>query len=606
MGVLIRYMSDVIKLLSDSIANQIAAGEVVQRPASVIKELVENSIDAGATSVQVIVELAGKQLVQIVDNGRGMTETDARLSFERHATSKIKEASDLGQILSFGFRGEALASIAAIAQVEMRTRHEDRELGTRILIEGTQILLQEPCNTTIGTNLAVRNLFFNTPARKNFLKSDPVEMKHIVEEFHRIALAHPEIAFTLHHNEKELYRLPMSNLRQRLVALFGKKSNESWVPLSESTEVVDINGFISKPEFAKKKRGEQYFFVNRRFIKSPYLHHAIQRAYQDIVPQGMYPAYVIFLDINPALIDVNVHPTKHEIKFQDEKLIYKYLHVCSRHALGKFNISPSLEFNDRIDLSDQSRQNTQFAGSGGGNQKREFDNLNQWRRAFEGMDQFSIPSVEQDKTTTLFETTEDQTLTSLNIEDTDKALAAFQIHNKYIVTQIKSGMIIIDQKAAHERIVYEDLHSKFANAHIPRQQLIFPISLKYNIKDTHILLDHLEQINTLGIEMEHFGGESFIVRGLPSGMEESSVEGVIEGLLEGMTQGVIWNDTHTDTLIQKMAMQMSMNRAKHLTESEISELISSLFGCEMPYKSPRGHFTLITLELDELEKRFKS
>ena len=337
-------MSDIIQLLPDSIANQIAAGEVIQRPASAVKELLENAIDAGATEIQLVLKEAGKLLIQVVDNGKGMSDTDARMSFERHATSKIKNANDLFALTTMGFRGEALASIAAIAQVELKTRQEGQELGTKIIIEGSKVLSQEPCQCQVGTSISIKNLFFNVPARRNFLKSNSVENRHIIDEFSRVALANSNVFFSLHHNQNELYHLPIGNLRQRIVGVLGNNGNKKLVPMSEETDVVKFSGFVSKPEYAKKTRGEQFFFVNNRFIKSGYLHHAIMNAYEDLLPENSYPLYVIFMELDPKIIDVNVHPTKQEIKFEDEKIIYNYLRVATRHALGQYSITPTLDF----------------------------------------------------------------------------------------------------------------------------------------------------------------------------------------------------------------------------------------------------------------------
>ncbi|NRA51814.1 MAG: DNA mismatch repair endonuclease MutL, partial [Phaeodactylibacter sp.] len=337
-------MADLIQLLPDAIANQIAAGEVIQRPASAVKELMENAIDAGATEIKLVVKDAGKTLIQVIDNGCGMSETDARMAFERHATSKIRAANDLFAIRTMGFRGEALASIAAIAHVEIKTRRHSDELGTRLVIEGSEVKSQEPCQCPQGTTISIKNLFYNVPARRNFLKSNPVEMRHINDEFQRIAIANSDIFFSLHHNDSEIFHLPAGKLRQRLIGVFGSASNKKLVPVSEETEVLRLQGYVGKPEFAKKTRGEQYFFVNNRYIKSAYLNHGLVSAYEELLPSGSYPLYVIFIDIDPKRIDINVHPTKQEIKFEDERLVYNYLRAAVRHALGQYNIMPSLDF----------------------------------------------------------------------------------------------------------------------------------------------------------------------------------------------------------------------------------------------------------------------
>jgi DNA mismatch repair protein MutL len=398
-------MADIIQLLPDAIANQIAAGEVIQRPASVVKELLENAIDAGATSIKLVVKDAGKSLIQVIDDGCGMSETDARMAFERHATSKIRKSEDLFCIRTMGFRGEAMASIAAIAQVEMRTRRHAEELGTRLVIEGSAVKSQEPCQCSRGTTLSVKNLFFNVPARRNFLRSNTVEMRHIVDEFQRIAIANADIFFSLHHNNSEVFHLPAGKLRQRLIGVFGNAANKKLVPVSEETDILTLKGFIGKPEYAKKTRGEQYFFVNNRFIKSAYLNHAVVNAYEDILPKDTHPLYVIFIDIDPAHIDINVHPTKQEIKFDDERLVYNYLKVAVRHSLGQYSIMPSLDFDqDPLFYNTLSsskkpieRGNTVNSLKGNGHQKqdtslagsrRQDNNLDNWQQLYEGLDAF--------------------------------------------------------------------------------------------------------------------------------------------------------------------------------------------------------------------------
>ena len=400
-------MADIIQLLPDAIANQIAAGEVIQRPASVVKELLENAVDAGATEIKLIVKEAGKTLIQVIDNGCGMSETDARMSFERHATSKIRGSEDLFAIRTMGFRGEAMASIAAVAQVEMRTRQHDQDLGNKLVIEASEVKVQEPCQCVAGTTLSVKNLFYNVPARRNFLKSNAAEMRHIVEEFQRIALANPELFFSLHHNGNQVFHLQPGNLRQRIVAVFGAGTNKKLVPVEEDTDVLKLHGFVGKPEFAKKTRGEQYFFVNDRFIKSPYLNHAVMTAYEDLLPKEVYPLYIIFIDIDPARIDINVHPTKQEIKFDDERLVYNYLKVSVRHALGQFSITPSMDFDQETafskprtpasfdpEMPPQAEIRTSSANSGGGWHppvSNQGNPAKDWQQLYEGLKDVSTP-----------------------------------------------------------------------------------------------------------------------------------------------------------------------------------------------------------------------
>ena len=388
-------MADIIQLLPDSIANQIAAGEVIQRPASVVKELMENALDASAKEIKLIIKEAGKTLVQVLDNGKGMTATDARMSFERHATSKIREANDLFSISSLGFRGEALASIAAIAKVEMLTKPKDDELGTRILIEGSKVKKQEPIETNVGTNFSVKNLFYNVPARRKFLKSDPVELRHIIDQFNRLALANPDIFFTMYHNGNEVYHLPPGNLRQRIVGIFGKNTNDKLIPVSEDTDILKLSGYISKPEATKKKKGDQYIFINKRFIKSNYLNHAIRVAYDELIPKDNYAFYVVFLELSPSMIDINVHPTKTEIKFEEERLIYNFIKVSVKHALGAYTVTPTLDFGMDSNFSSRmthdmrsdgvEREQSGDISSGPKLTQQQRDNINSWEDLYQDL-----------------------------------------------------------------------------------------------------------------------------------------------------------------------------------------------------------------------------
>jgi DNA mismatch repair protein MutL len=446
-------MSDIIHLLPDHVANQIAAGEVIQRPSSAVKELVENSVDSGATNIKLIIKDAGRTLIQVTDNGSGMSETDARMCFERHATSKIREADDLYSIKSMGFRGEAMASIAAISQVELKTKTKDTELGTLINIEGSKIKTQENCATNKGTSISIKNLFFNVPARRNFLKSDNVELKHIIEEFTRVALANPSINFTFYHNDNEVYNLKKSNLRQRISSMNGKNYNEKLVPIKEETSLTSISGFIGKPEFARKTRGEQYFFVNNRFIKSGYLHHAIVSAYTDLIPKEQIPSYFLFFEINPILIDINIHPTKTEIKFEDEKSIYAILRACAKKALGQHNITPTIDFNkdpsfDTIAPKDANLKMPKIKVDDSYNpfEKKINPNKNNtenWENLFE------LSQSEEQKIS------ENRIVQSSleNFENFNQKIL-FQIQEKYILSPIKSGIMIVHQQRAHQKILY--------------------------------------------------------------------------------------------------------------------------------------------------------
>ncbi len=629
-------MADVIRLLPDAIANQIAAGEVVQRPASALKELVENAVDAGANQIKILVKDAGKSLLQVIDNGCGMSSTDARMCFERHATSKIQTASDLFAIRTMGFRGEALASIAAVAQVELRTRRPQDELGTRIQIEGSEVKLQEPCQTAAGTSLSVRNLFYNVPARRNFLKSNVVEMRHILDEFQRIALAWPEIFFSLHHNGEEVFHLQPSNLRQRIVGIFGANYNKRLVPVQETTDVLRIEGFVGKPEFARKTRGEQMFFINRRFIKNGYLHHAVMTAYEDLLPAESFPFYVLCLDINPDRIDVNVHPTKQEIKFDDERLVYNYLRVAVRHALGSHSVIPSLDFEQDISASilsppayiphdspkvavvpsrfspretpDETPQDSEA--------RRHADNLRHWEKLYEGLDELS-PGTDSATTTPSEATAPVLTLGSTwgteNADD-ELPLAAgrtlkepYQVHASYIVSHIKSGFVLIDQQAAHERILYEQYLQVLERQSAATQHQLFPRTIALPPADAALLREILPQINLLGFDVQAFGQNTFVINGLPAEMAgKKDEQALIEGLLEQFRQNIALQLDVRDNLARAMARSAAVRRGTPLSIAEMQSLIDRLFACTMPYKSPAGRQCFITFELDELARRFET
>lgn len=615
-------MADIIQLLPDAIANQIAAGEVVQRPASAVKELLENAVDAGASQIKLIVKDAGKTLVQVIDNGCGMSETDARMCFERHATSKIRQASDLFAIRTMGFRGEALASIAAVSQVELRSRRLEDELGIRIQIEGSEFKLQELCQTAVGTSISMRNLFYNVPARRNFLKSNAVEMRHILEEFQRVAISYPDIFFSLHHNNEEILHLPASNLRQRLVSIFGAPYNKRLVPVKEDTDVLKIEGFVGKPEFARKTRGEQMFFINRRFIRSGYLHHAVMSAYEDLLAQESFPLYVLFLEIDPAHIDVNVHPTKQEIKFDDERLVYNYLRVAVRHALGSHSITPTLDFEQENSLPLSSLQpgnhlQSNFQQSGGNFQsgrpsspaeitRRQADNLRHWEKLYEGLDDntgnpgSSHPSA--DHTLTI------ESAWGSEPEKEDKSQKTpYQIHATYIVSHIKSGFLLIDQQAAHERILYEQFLHVLEQQTAASQQQLFPRTIALPPADAVLLKEILPQINLLGFDIQEFGQNTFVINGLPaelSGKKDELL--VLENLLEQYRQNVNLQIGVKENLARSMARSASIRRGTPLTVPEMQSLIDRLFACEMPWKSPTGRLSLLTFELDELTRRFES
>ena len=603
-------MADIIQLLPDSIANQIAAGEVIQRPASVVKELIENALDASAKEIKLIIKEAGKTLIQVLDNGKGMTATDARMSFERHATSKIREANDLFSISSMGFRGEALASIAAIAKVEMLTKPKDDELGTRIIIEGSKVKKQEPTETNVGTSFSVKNLFYNVPARRKFLKSDPVELRHITDQFNRLALANPDIFFTMYHNGNEVYHLPPGNLRQRIVGIFGKNTNDKLVPVSEDTDILKLSGYISKPEAAKKKKGDQYIFVNKRFIKSNYLNHAIRVAYDELIPKDNYAFYVIFLELSPSMIDINVHPTKTEIKFEEERLIYNFIKVSVKHALGAYTVTPTLDFGMDSNFSSRmthdmrsdgvEREQSGDISSGPKLTQQQRDNINSWEDLYQDLQANTNQSQAITLESDLMNQGDDQPVIIASKSRKDP----YQIHNTYIVNQIKSGFLLIDQQAAHERILYEGYIEQL-NQHVGMtQKQLFPISVDLTPADATLLHNILHKVNAIGFEIEHFGKNSFIIHGLPVGIDNQSPEKLLETLLQQYHSNLELQLGIDRNLARSMANAACIKRGKLLQADEMHELVDQLFACTVPYKSPNGRKCFITMELDDLLKRF--
>jgi DNA mismatch repair protein MutL len=628
-------MADVIQLLPDAIANQIAAGEVIQRPASLVKELLENAVDAGSKNIKLIVKDAGRTLVQVIDDGCGMTESDARLSFERHATSKIRTADDLFAIRTMGFRGEALASIASVARVELRTRQHMAAMGTHVVMEASEIKTQEPCQTAPGTSIAVKNLFFNVPARRAFLKSDTVEFKHILTEFERIAIAHPDVFFSIHHNNNEIMHLPAGNLRQRLTNVFRSQLNQNLVPVNEETDVMRLSGFVGKPEYAKKTRGEQLFFVNGRFIKSPHLHHAVMTAYENVLPKESFPFYALFINIDPSNIDVNVHPTKQEIKFNDDRLVYNYLRVAVRHALGQYAVMPSLDFDQEVSFNvsyggaDRTRQD--FGNLGGSEPKRngesvsnpfrdkpdrrEQSNLQNWQSLYQGVGQPTEQTDADDDEPTDAGNRSVTIGSSLNEEDSqDETLhsalsqvrkAPYQIHAAYIVSQIKSGFLLIDQQAAHERILFEKYLNLLSERKSASQQQLFPTTVTLTPNDALLLRDLLSEIQILGFDIQEFGVNSFVVNGLPAELAGQQDEReMIETLLEQHKAGLALQTGVRESIARSIARSAAIKRGKLLSEPEMQGLIDQLFACELPYRSPFGRKCFTTYKLEDLEKQF--
>ena len=615
---------DIIRLLPDNIANQIAAGEVIQRPASAVKEIMENAIDSGATHIKLIVKQAGKSLIQIIDNGCGMSETDARMCFEKHATSKIRSADDLFNIRTMGFRGEALASIAAIAQVELKTRQHGEQLGTCIEIEGMKVLKQEPCQTPEGTSLAIKNLFFNIPARRNFLKSDAVELKNIIEEFQRISLANPKIGFQLFSNDNELYHLKGGNLKQRITQLFGDNYAQRIVPVEEKSYALEVYGFVGKPEYSKKTRGEQYIYVNNRFIKSAYLNHAVTAAYSEMLPKDSFPFYVLFLDIDPSKIDVNVHPAKHEIKFEDEKLVYTFFNLGTKHALGAYSVSPTLDFDQEdhlnkaggfeqqprtwLEITQQTmtnREGKKFAPPSNFEPmtRREESNMKNWESAFDTIG--SKPKVSTHSSKANYDSDAEDNL--LEIEPVKEVVPPHQIHKKYIVSQIKSGFILIDQQAAHERILFERYLKIFETKKHESQRSLFPQNFDLNVSDAQILREILPDINNLGFDIQEFGKNGFVIHGFPADIQQGNERQIVEGLIEQYKESLsVTKLTRREKLAKSIAQSSAIKTGRTLSIEEMRTLIDELFACENAFAAPNGRFTFITLSNDELDKRFEN
>ncbi|MGB3345582.1 MAG: DNA mismatch repair endonuclease MutL [Aequorivita sp.] len=625
-------MSDIIQLLPDHVANQIAAGEVVQRPASVVKELLENAIDAKATSITLLVKDAGKTLVQVTDNGLGMSVTDARMSFERHATSKIKLAEDLFNIHTKGFRGEALASIAAIAHVEMKTRPEDSEIGTHLTIEGSKVISQEPAVLPKGTTIAVKNLFYNIPARRNFLKSNPVETRHIIDEFHRVALAHPNVEFHMLHNGSDVFNLPASNSRQRIVHIFGSKTNEKLVPVNEETEILKIKGFVLKPEFGKKSRGEQFFFVNDRFIRSPYLHHAVASAFEGLMKSDMHPGYFLFLEVDPHSIDINIHPTKTEIKFDDEHSIYAMLRATVKHSLGQFNIAPVLDFNrdkgfdtpydyskkqptapsievdrDFNPFQEKPKQgNIQFP------YKREksapweslYTGLKGESGSPEGIHSSHFSSLGTSSVEMEFES-EQVTGSLFESEETESGQQTFQLQNKYIVSPMRNGLMVIHQNLAHQRILYEEILKNITVKEAISQQLLFPLQLNFSKPDTQIIAKVREQLEHTGFLFSELKDETVEISGIPVTIMESHVVNLLHQLILDIKEEVPGNGfSQNDILAKSMAASMAIRTGVSLNREEREHLINQLFACKEPSVSPMNKLVFTIIDVADLDRKF--
>ncbi|CAN5481389.1 DNA mismatch repair endonuclease MutL [soil metagenome] len=611
-------MSDIIHLLPDSVANQIAAGEVVQRPASAVKELMENALDAGGSKIKLIVKDAGKTLIQVIDNGCGMSETDARMSFERHATSKIKKADDLFAIRTMGFRGEALASIAAIAQVELKTKRIGDEIGVQIDIEGSEIKSQEAVSCPEGTSISVKNLFYNVPARRNFLKTDSVELRHIIDEFHRVSIPNPEIAFSLHHNNTEIFHLETGSLKQRLMGIFGSSYNSRLVPVEENTGIVKIKGFIIKPDFAKKTRGEQFFFLNKRFIKNGYLHHAVQSAFEQLLPSDSFASYFLMLDVDPKSIDINIHPTKTEVKFEDEKAIYAFLRSAVKKSLGQFNISPSLDFDQEAHLYNMPlkpvdgiyKQPTikvdenynPFKTEKKEAAERELSNKTNWDKLYSRHvdNQLEFEIKKEEETQQTINTDWDNEL-----HESNKKLT-YQLHNKYILSHIKTGFMVIDQQGAHERILYERILEGFEKHKSATQQELFPKTIELNTPDFELVKELASEIQAMGFDISEFGKNTYVIHGVPADTSAFDSVKLLEGLLENYKQNLLeLKSDKRENLARAMARNTAIKSGKALTQEEMHSIIDELFACKMPYSTPSGKPTITTFSSDDLDKRFK-
>ena len=596
-------MGDIITLLPDHVANQIAAGEVVQRPASVVKELMENAIDAGSTHVQLIIKEAGKVLIQVVDNGKGMSVTDARMAFERHATSKIKAASDLFAVNTKGFRGEALASIAAVAHVEMLTKTAADEVATQIKIAGSEIQEQEPIVAPQGTSIAVKNLFFNIPARRNFLKSNTVELRHIIDEFHRVALAHPQVAFTFFQGGQELFDLPAANLRKRIVHIFGSKIDEKLVPVEESTSVSSVSGFVIKPNAAKRTRGQQFFFVNDRFIKSPFMHHAIMNAYEGLLVDGTLPGYFIFFNLDPQTIDINIHPTKTEVKFQDEQSLYAILRSCVKHSLGMFNVAPTLDFERDPNLDTPYRQVNQIAGT----PQLEVDSS---FNPFKNPDARRFSKPNESSWESLYVEVESQPVSSslgneFNATSDYDTVKVFQLMNRYIVSSIGSALILIDQQRAHERILYEQFLKTITQKKTASQQLLFPYKLELNPTQQAFLSDLEEVLVEAGFIFQRDSNTTIIIKGIPSSSSEKEIPNIFENLFNSLESDLPADSfSQSDVLSKSLAKTLSIKRGVSMKPEEQQRLLDDLFACKETQVSPFNRQIFVTLTQEELDKKF--
>ncbi len=602
-------MSDIINILPDSVANQIAAGEVVDRPASAVKELLENALDAGATAIQLIVKDAGRTLIQVIDNGCGMSDADARLCFERHATSKIRRADDLFAIHTMGFRGEALASIAAVAQVELKSRQQESELGTRIVIEGSDVKEQSPCNCPTGTSISVKNLFFNIPARRNFLKKDSIEMSHIEEIFRRVALPNHDIAFSLHHNGRLLYDLKGGNLAQRIAGIFGSGFSERLYNIQESTEPVKLFGYVGKSEYAKRTRGEQYLFVNGRFIKHPVFSTAIERAYSELIPERTYPSYFVLLQVDPSRLDVNIHPTKTEVRFLDENIIFSILRAATKKALGQYSLATELEFDPSTEIDFSPAPKGHIAQQptvtfnpnynpfrGGGTPRGDYSKRSEFEHFFD-----SSTSPADDCTVERLPLEEEP------VQEPATVFTATPIgyQNRYIVTTLKSGIVVIDQQRAHERILYERLLAR-SGAATAAQQLLFPVNVRFNAADSEMLCELMPELSRIGFIISPLGQNNFVVSATPADIGDNGLQELLEQTIDDYRNSMMQKFSDRDkSICISIARQMAVKGGTVLKAEEMQRIIGDLFSCQAPNISPSGRRTMVIIGEEELGEKFK-
>ncbi|MBQ2509065.1 MAG: DNA mismatch repair endonuclease MutL [Bacteroidales bacterium] len=636
-------MSDIINILPDSVANQIAAGEVVDRPASCVKELLENAIDAGATQIQLIVKDAGRTLIQVIDNGKGMSDSDARLCFERHATSKIHNADDLFAIRTMGFRGEALASIAAVAQVELKTRQPDNELGTCVVIEGSDVKGQEPCSTPVGTSIAVKNLFFNIPARRNFLKKDSIELSHIDEIFRRVALVNNEVAFSFHSNGKLLYELRSSNKAQRIAAICNMDGTDKLFPVKEETDVLKVEGYVGKPEYARKTRGDQYLFVNNRFFKHQKLSYAVETAYRDMIPERTYPSYFLYITVDPSRLDVNIHPTKTEVRFVDEQAVTAILKAATKKALGQFRLANELEFNpsDEIDFSlapkdyvpqmPTVKYNESFNPFGsskpssgtnsgrnifnefspmqgdairhaGWGQDKQRPTADDWKHFFEGEETVVTPSEATSPMSVVFESSDEEP------EGNTSSDNPLLLMGRYIVTTLRSSLLLVDLRRATERIAFERLmtRSEQGNGGVGAQQLLFPVTCTFSPSDAELIGESLEDIRRMGFIIEKMGQCNVVVSATPPDVKESELQSLFDQMAADMKGEMLHRmGDRRRALCMSMARQMSRGEVSHMGPDAMQALIADLFACQVPNITPSGKKIIVTLNADAVEEMFR-